>query len=114
MMTSDCHDTLTAMASSSRRKRPPTPVMVNTRLMAPKRDTEPNMIQVPAGYLPEWRVELMHATEAAKAARNRQEELIGQALLAGATWSEIAGALKVSRQSAHQRFRHLIPAKPLS
>ena len=42
-----------------------------------------------------------------RAAEADLERLIARALHWGATWSEIAGVLGVTRQSAHERYRRL-------
>lgn len=46
-------------------------------------------------------VDVVHTAEA------DLERFVGRALHWGATWAEIADALGVTRQSAHQRFRRL-------
>lgn len=40
-------------------------------------------------------------------AQDELERFIARAQHWGATWSEIADALGITRQSAHQRYRHL-------
>jgi hypothetical protein len=42
-----------------------------------------------------------------RAAEADLERLVARTLHWGATWAEIADALNVTRQSAHQRFRRL-------
>jgi hypothetical protein len=62
-------------------------------------------LTVEPGYAEEWRVLLHNETVRLKRAEASQRELVGQALNSGATWSEIAKVLQVTRQSAHRRFR---------
>ncbi len=62
---------------------------------------------VEPGYPDEWRIRLHNETVRMKRASVQQRELVAQALAAGATWTEIAKVLQVSRQSAHRRFRML-------
>lgn len=40
----------------------------------------------------------------------REEAVVRRALAEGATYAELGAALGISRQSAHERFRHLAPA----
>lgn len=49
--------------------------------------------------------ELSAAVDARDAAQHRVDELVSNARQAGATWVEIAAALKVSPQGARQRYR---------
>lgn len=42
-----------------------------------------------------------------RAAQDELELFIARAQHWGATWAEIADALGITRQSAHQRYRHL-------
>lgn len=66
-----------------------------------------------AGLVASWGEGLTvgNALEAAVAVRAGTEtyliELVGHARAAGASWASIGGALGVSAQAAHQRYRHL-------
>lgn len=66
-------------------------------------------VVVAAGYPDEWRSRLRTVTRRITRDRESQRQLVAQALAAGATWSAIAEVLEVTRQTAHQRFRHLTP-----
>lgn len=68
------------------------------------------MVMVEPGYPDEWRVRLHNVKVRRHRLLDEERRLVGQALAAGATWSEVARALGVSRQSAHQRFRDLQPS----
>lgn len=48
------------------------------------------------------------ASAAAKGAEATVDVLVGTARQQGRSWSEIAVALGVTKQAAHQRYRHLV------
>jgi hypothetical protein len=73
-------------------------------------DRSARRVVVEAGYPEGWRVELHNQAVRLTRLHARQNELVEQALRAGATWSAIASVLGISRQAAHRRFRSLAPA----
>lgn len=50
---------------------------------------------------------LQRTTEQAAAIARTQDQLVGRARHAGATWQQIADALAVTAQAAHKRYRHI-------
>ena len=50
---------------------------------------------------------LSRTVDRAAAVARRQEQLVGQARHAGATWQQIADALAVTPQAAHKRYRDI-------
>jgi len=52
-------------------------------------------------------VKARRQVDAVRVAQDELEVFIARARYWGATWSEIADALGISRQSAHERYRHL-------
>jgi len=67
---------------------------------------------VEPGYPEEWRVRLGRITAQRRRLDEESRLLVAQALGAGASWSCIASALGVARQTAWQRYRHLVPTHP--
>lgn len=70
----------------------------------------PVVVAVEAGYPAlGWRDELAALESKRLKILTRQNELVGQALAAGVTFSEIARALGKSRQAVHAQYRRLRP-----
>ena len=63
---------------------------------------------VDPGYGERWREELARVAGEIRELRELERRLVGQAITAGATWTEVARVLGVTRQTAHQRFRRRI------
>ena len=61
---------------------------------------------VPARVAPHaaWRVELGHVVARVRKLRERERELVAEGISAGASWSDVARILGISRQAAWQRF----------
>lgn len=57
-----------------------------------------------AGYPEMWRSNLRDLERRRREINDREVDIIRQAILAGATWTEVANVLGTRRQSAHQRF----------
>jgi DNA-directed RNA polymerase specialized sigma24 family protein len=69
---------------------------------------EADEVEVPAGYPGlGWREEVARIDAQVRKLRERQRRVVGQALAAGVTLSEIGRAFGMSRQSAHHRFGDL-------
>ena len=69
---------------------------------------QPAPLVVDPGYGDRWREELARVASEIRELRELERRLVGQAITAGATWTEVAKVLGVSRQTAHQRFRRRI------
>lgn len=72
-------------------------------------DSSTRTVLVEPGYPDAWRLDLHNVRIRRQKLQARERELVAQALAAGATWSAIGHVLGMSRQSAHSRFRNLVP-----
>jgi transcriptional regulator of acetoin/glycerol metabolism len=73
-----------------------------------KKNRPPRPVVVAAGYPESWRSRLDDSRRRELRERDRQELLVAQAVAAGATFTEVAKALGISRQAAHKRFARVV------
>ena len=80
-----------AQASASRRAPAPVPPRPRQRL--------------------HWRDELARTAAQIEALRRHESDQVRRAIAGGATWADVAGALGITKQSAHRRFSKAVKGR---